>query len=93
MPRTLKYRFWQWALKTAKEKLKECVNADWKCPNCNRWTSEVDAGSIVDDGKYDAIMTCGGCSHKSKWDVGRYPVSVLYKDWKPTIGKVDATCK
>lgn len=77
MPKTIRYYFWQWLLKLSKEKLRTCVIADWKCPHCNRWTSEIDAEKIEDWGEYQTTMICGGCYHVSVWDTGRFPVPVL----------------
>jgi hypothetical protein len=50
-----------------KEIEKLCGGSGVKCPNCSRWSWELDEASSWDYSGFFERMTCSGCGHNSYW--------------------------
>lgn len=60
-------KFWKWLRSFSDKQVKKETKTSRKCPNCRRWTYQMDKDpSWSDDGTY-YIMHCNICEFDSRW--------------------------
>ncbi len=76
-------RFWYHVRKRSEDKIADLYGASMRCPNCLRWSWEMERVAVWVEKNLMWTMTCGTCAHRSKWVDG--PGVMIRVDTKKPI--------